>query len=131
MLKSTTEERAEILLYQNICWTWRPKLIRQSIGNGIHRQTDSKTVRQLPTRLLGVLSKSQRLGLPPNAWHSPTCVWSFLSYISSNIFVWLKRIKNSQIFLDHYMFLFSRNITLVVKEHTFSLKCKDNFGDLL
>lgn len=39
-----------------------------------HRQTDSKTVRQLPTRLLGILPKSQRLGLPPNAWHSHTRV---------------------------------------------------------
>ena len=101
MLKLTTEERAEILLNQNVCWTWRPKLIRQSFGNGIHRQTDSKTVWQLPTRLLGVLPKSQRLGLPRNAWHSPTRVWSFLSYISSNIFVWLKCIKNSHIFLAH------------------------------
>lgn len=47
MLKSTTRERAEIPLNQNVCWTcwtWRPKLIRQSFGNG---STNRLTQRQL------------------------------------------------------------------------------------
>jgi hypothetical protein len=39
------------------------------------RLTDSETVWQLPTLLLGELPKSQRLELTSNAWHSDTRIW--------------------------------------------------------
>ena len=112
-------------------WTRRPTSIRQRPGSG---PADRLTQRQLHCGQQDCRgpAREPRAGLPPAAQHR-----GLLSQAASlrlhPVFLFGSEASRSHsffFFLDHLMFLFSRNITLVVKEPTFSLEYKENFGDL-
>lgn len=98
-------------------WTWRSTSIRQNAGSG---PTDRQTQRQFHHGQHDCRGPCQRAKGGVS--------------LSGSIQYFCLALKHQGFtdffFLDHLMFLFSRNITLVVKEHTFSLECKENFGDL-
>ena len=111
-------------------WIRRPTSIRQRPGSGPADRL-TQTVAPRPAGLQGPCQRAKgRVTTRRPAPRPP--VPGCLSQAPSSISVWLWSIKESQFcfFLAHLMFLFSRNITLVVKEPTFSLEYKENFGDL-
>ena len=113
------------------CWTRRPTSIRQRPGSG---PADRLTQRQLHRGHQDCRgpAREPREGLPPAARLEASCPRLPLSGSIQYFCLALKHqgFTVFVFFLDHLMFLFSRNITLVVKEPTFSLEYKENFGDL-
>lgn len=95
------------------------------------RQTDSDSC-TAASRTAGALPESQGPGYHPPPGTEASCPRLPLS---GSIQYFCLALKHQGVtvlffFLAHLMFLFSRNITLVVKEPTFSLEYKENFGDL-